>query len=41
MDGKTIMPGFIDAHVHLFLGGLALDMLDLRPVGALKPHPLF
>lgn len=28
--GGTVMPGFIDSHVHLFGGAAELDMLDLR-----------
>ncbi len=28
--GGTVMPGFIDSHVHLFGGSAELDMLDLR-----------
>jgi predicted amidohydrolase YtcJ len=28
-DGKTIFPGFVDAHVHLSWTGLATDGLDL------------
>lgn len=28
--GGTVLPGFIDSHVHLFGGAAELDMLDLR-----------
>lgn len=28
--GKTMLPGFIDAHTHLLSGGFALQSLDLR-----------
>jgi predicted amidohydrolase YtcJ len=30
--GATVMPGFIDSHVHLFQGSAALDYLDLGAV---------
>ena len=30
--GKTVLPGFIDSHVHLFQGSAALDYLDLGAV---------
>lgn len=30
--GGTVLPGFIDSHVHLFGGAAELDMLDLRDV---------
>jgi hypothetical protein len=33
LDGRFVVPGMIDAHVHLFLGGLALNRLDLTSVG--------
>ncbi|MFO0875055.1 MAG: amidohydrolase [Phycisphaerales bacterium] len=29
VGGRTVVPGFIDAHLHLLLGGLALSRLDL------------
>ncbi len=28
--GRTVVPGFIDSHVHLMLGGESLDRLNLR-----------
>ena len=28
-QGGTVLPGFIDSHVHLFMGAAELDMLDL------------
>jgi len=34
LQGHLVTPGFIDAHVHLLLGGLSLTSLDLRPVGS-------
>ncbi|MEQ9259577.1 MAG: amidohydrolase [Roseovarius sp.] len=30
--GKTVLPGFIDSHVHLFQGSASLDFLDLSAV---------
>ena len=30
--GKFIVPGFVDAHVHLITGGFALGALDLSNV---------
>lgn len=30
--GNTVLPGFIDSHVHLFQGSAALDFLDLGAV---------
>ncbi|MEM4717635.1 MAG: amidohydrolase family protein [Desulfurococcaceae archaeon] len=32
LDGKVVIPGFIDAHVHMDSMGLALTTLDLRDV---------
>jgi predicted amidohydrolase YtcJ len=32
MAERVVVPGFIDSHVHLLLGGLALDRLDLSGV---------
>src|SRR5689334_10938239 len=29
LGGRTVVPGFIDAHVHILSGGLGLDRLDL------------
>ncbi|WOI56581.1 amidohydrolase [Palleronia sp. LCG004] len=28
--GNSVMPGFIDSHVHLFMGGVELDRLDFQ-----------
>lgn len=33
--GATVLPGFIDAHVHLFHGAATLGMLDLKHVQGL------
>ena len=33
-NGGTIMPGFIDSHVHLFPGSDGLNKLDLMPVNS-------
>lgn len=30
MEGRFVMPGFVDAHVHLLVGGLQLFRVDLR-----------
>lgn len=30
LGGRFVAPGFVDAHVHLLAGGLALSRLDLR-----------
>lgn len=30
--GKTVMPGLIESHVHIFMGAAELDNLDLAPV---------
>ncbi len=32
MEGRFVMPGFVDAHVHLLVGGLQLFRVDLRGV---------
>ncbi|MEM4528419.1 MAG: amidohydrolase [Desulfurococcaceae archaeon] len=32
LDGKTVLPGFIDSHMHLDSLGIYLNMLDLRGV---------
>jgi hypothetical protein len=34
-QGATVLPGFIDSHVHLFCGSVELDYLDLHGVGGL------
>lgn len=31
--GRTVLPGFIDSHVHLFSGGAELGFLNLHEVG--------
>lgn len=36
LNGKTVMPGFVDAHVHLDSLGLSLVSLDLRGVKSVK-----
>lgn len=36
LEGRFVMPGFIDAHVHLLAGGLQLFRVDLR--GARSPE---
>lgn len=33
LDGRFLMPGFIDNHVHFFWGGAALASVDLRDAG--------
>jgi predicted amidohydrolase YtcJ len=30
LHGRTVVPGFIDAHVHILSGGLALDRVDVH-----------
>lgn len=30
LEGKTVVPGFIDAHIHLISLGLAMQVIDLR-----------
>ena len=30
LNGRTVLPGFIDAHTHLLAGGFALQTVDLR-----------
>jgi predicted amidohydrolase YtcJ len=32
LEGRFVAPGFVDAHVHLLVGGLALSRVDLRGV---------
>jgi predicted amidohydrolase YtcJ len=32
LNGRFVGPGFVDAHVHLLVGGLALTRVDLRGV---------
>ncbi|MEM0470462.1 MAG: amidohydrolase [Desulfurococcaceae archaeon] len=36
LHGKTVIPGFIDAHLHLDSLGLSLLTLDLRGVGSIE-----
>ncbi|KAJ9618632.1 hypothetical protein H2203_008834 [Taxawa tesnikishii (nom. ined.)] len=31
MDGRTVLPGFIDGHMHLMLLGQSLNKIDLTP----------
>ncbi|MEZ5925416.1 MAG: amidohydrolase [Hyphomicrobiaceae bacterium] len=33
--GKTVMPGLIESHVHIFMGAAELENLDLAPVHGL------
>ena len=35
-DGRTVMPGFIESHVHIFMGAGELDNLDLSGVEGLE-----
>jgi len=34
LEGRFLMPGFVDAHVHLMAGGLAGSRIDLRGCGS-------
>jgi predicted amidohydrolase YtcJ len=34
LKGKTVVPGFIDAHIHLISLGLAMQVLDLRAISS-------
>ena len=34
--GSTVLPGFVDSHCHLFLGGAELGDLDLRGVAGVE-----
>ena len=36
---KTVMPGIIEGHVHLFGGSVELDTLMLNGLMALRPLP--
>ena len=36
VKGSTVLPGFIDCHVHLIEYGLSLSNLDLRNVGSIE-----
>src|SRR5262245_278533 len=33
LDGRLLVPGFQDAHVHPISGGMELQECDLRPAG--------
>lgn len=35
-EGGTVLPGFIDSHVHLFGGSIELDLLDLYGVQGIE-----
>lgn len=32
LEGKTVVPGFIDAHIHLISLGLAMQVMDLQEI---------
>ena len=34
--GATVLPGFIEAHMHVFLGGASLTSLQLEGVHGLE-----
>ena len=34
IQGQLLLPGFVDAHVHLITGGFGLDTLDMRGIGS-------
>ncbi|WXG46453.1 MAG: amidohydrolase [Candidatus Atabeyarchaeum deiterrae] len=36
LDGKVLLPGFIDAHTHFIQMGLTFDMIDLREAKSLS-----
>ncbi len=36
LNGKIMMPGFVDAHAHLYSLGLALNSLDLKGVRSIE-----
>ncbi|MEM3832496.1 MAG: amidohydrolase [Thermoprotei archaeon] len=36
LEGKTVIPGFVDSHVHLDSLGLSLNTLDLRGVDSIS-----
>jgi predicted amidohydrolase YtcJ len=37
LDGRTVVPGFIDAHAHIWkIGHLLTTLLDLRPVSSIQ-----
>jgi len=36
LEGKTVLPGFIDSHMHLDELGMYLNMVDLRGVRSIK-----
>jgi predicted amidohydrolase YtcJ len=35
LEGRTLLPGFVDAHAHLLSGGLDLFRIELRGTGSL------
>lgn len=36
LDGRTLFPGFVDAHMHLLLHGCRLDWADLSPARSIE-----
>jgi predicted amidohydrolase YtcJ len=36
LRGKTVLPGFVDSHVHLDQLGMDLNMLDFHGVGSIE-----
>jgi predicted amidohydrolase YtcJ len=34
--GNTVIPGIIESHVHLFIGGAELDLLNIRDSGSVE-----
>ncbi|MEM1703485.1 MAG: amidohydrolase family protein, partial [Zestosphaera sp.] len=36
LEGKVVLPGFVDAHVHLDGIGMYLNTIDLRDVRSIK-----
>jgi hypothetical protein len=36
LKGKTLVPGFIDSHLHTLMYGIELDMLDLSDTSSIK-----
>jgi len=36
LEGKTVLPGFIDSHMHLDELGMYLNIVDLRGVRSIK-----
>jgi len=33
LDGRTLLPGFVDGHTHFLSGGFQLSSVDLRDAG--------